>query len=209
MAFNLRQAAVATAFAVASLGAQAESHSISLNGVLGNASSFSFDSGSIHFDNWQLNLQGLDSDAPLTLSQGDTLRALITFDGPLTVPASVTLTYFTFALTGTGFVGDVQTDGQYELKLNSVSVLAKPSNCGTATQMANCWVLFPPNNGAITFDEVVVDFTVTALSAPVSIDGAEFSYSLFSPVAAVPEPMSAGLLLAGLAGLAWMRRRPS
>ena len=208
MTLKLQHAAVAVTLALASWGAQATDHLLGLAGKLADATTSSFDSGSTHYDDWQLGLSGLDTSNAITVSAGDTIGVLITFDGQLTVPASVNLTFYTVAFDGSGFLGDpVATSGHYTLNLAGVPILSAASNCSTSSQMTNCWVRSSPgDNGPITFDEVLVNFKVDTLSAPVSLDHARFSYTLFSP-AAVPEPLTSSLMLAGLAALALKRRR--
>lgn len=207
MPFNVRTVAVAATVALASWGAQATSYVYGLSGALADAQVSTFDNGGTRFDQWHLPLTGLDAGNEAIVQAGDTFRALITLDAPLTVPTSGNLTFYTFALGGSGFDGNsVGTSGQFSLKLAGVTLAGSSSNCGTSSQIAFCWVFLPPANATITFDEVLMDINIDTLAVPATVNSASFNYSLFSP-SAVPEPMSSSLLLAGLAGLAWKRRR--
>ena len=208
MKFCIRYAALTAALALVSFGAQASNYVLNLSGTLASAGTNGFDSGGTHYDQWFLSLNGLDSSNAITLSQGDSVSAVITFDGPLTVPASVDRTSFVFVLAGPGFPSDpIQTSGTASLSLLGTSVASSATNCGTSTQIASCWGTIPPDNGSVSFDQVTLNFSVDTLSTPGTANASVFAYTLFSPSAPVPEPISSVLLLAGLGALVLRRRQ--
>jgi len=198
-------AIAAALFSLASLGlGQAHAATINLNltgNVIGGQFS-SFDSGGSHYDQWFLNLSGI---TPITVSNGDTVNATITLDQSFTIPASVTNTVFQFGLTGTAFPGiNTATSGTTTF-FNGVN--PGPSGSGTTTtssQLVTSAVFFPPNNGAIPFDSVTSNFTITDLASPATVGRAYISYTLTSPV---PLPDSFAMLLAGLGLVGFVARR--
>lgn len=197
--------------------AQATTFDVSLSGLVANATTASFDVGTTHFDQWILALS-LDSStpSPLEVTQGDTINANITLDGPVTVPTSVTLTSFLFGMSGASFPsGDTGTSGSTDFFLSG-----SPIKSGTGTTSSSGWVpngvvFFPPDNGSFTFDSLVSTYTLdtfTSLGVATTIlDNATMYYTLFSPASVpptpAPEPETGALLLAGLGILGMAARR--
>ncbi len=178
--------------------AQAATFDITFTGTVANGIPINFDSGGLHYDTWQVQM---DPFGPFTVSQGDTINATINFDSTVTTPASVQRTTFTFGLDGPNFpAGDVGTSGSTAFFLSNVAGLSGPGGTGSAGWIPNSIGFFPPDNGVITFDSVTSNFTVDTLSGSATLDNARFvSYVV------TPEPASMGILLIGTA-LVGLRR---
>ena len=182
--------------------AQAATFDLELSGVVANGSFSSQEIGPTHFDQWFLSLSGLDAGNAITVSQGDTINATVTLDQPFTIPASAQITSFTLFLFGSAFPSiDTGTSGTTDFFLGGVQGPHGAASTGTCCQLANSVDFFPPDNGAITFDKVVSSFTIDSLGQPVTLDGSAISYTLFSPIAGVPEPAGWALMLLGFGGL--------
>lgn len=176
--------------------AQATTHDISLTGTLASGQFSSFDGGNTHYDQWLLQL---DTFSSISVSQGDSINATITLDQSFTMPASAQLTSFAFFMTGTSFPAiDTGTSGTTAFfNLTVPGSTGTTSSTTTSSQLANSVVFFPPNNGAMTFNSLTSNFVIDTLGAPVTLNQASISYTLFSP-SAVPEPETYAMLLAGL-----------
>jgi hypothetical protein len=206
---RLRTAAAAALLATAGLAAQAASYSLSLTGTVANGSAYSFDVGATRYDGWTLTLDGLSPASPLLLQQGDTVDARITLDSPLTVLASEIFTSHVLILRGLDVAEDGSaTTATFDFKRGGVSVAGSGgSGCTTSGQLAACVAYFAPDNGVLTFDELAISLSVDTLSGPSLYDTAVLSHTRVSDAAAVPEPASWALLLAGAAALGLRRRR--
>lgn len=188
--------------------AQAAVHTLLLTGTVSNGN-FSFQEiGPIHYDQWVLSLDGLDSLNAFNVEQGDTINATITLDQLFTVPASVDITTFGFALGGAGFPGgNTGTNGTFDFFNGITLVKSGAGGTTTSTQIASGVAFFPPDNGAFTFDSFITSFTIDTLSGPASLDYALATYTLFSPSGAVPEPATWAMMIVGFGGVGAMVRR--
>lgn len=182
--------------------ARAATFDLDLSGVVANGSFSSQEIGPTHFDQWFLSLSGLDASNAINVSQGDTINATITLDQAFTIPASVQATTFTFFLFGSAFPPiNTGATGTTDFFLGGGQGPHGATITTTCCQLATTVGFVPPDNGAITFDKVVSSFTIDTLGQPVTLDGSAISYTLFSPIAGVPEPASWTLLLVGFGGL--------
>lgn len=199
--------AASVAFALIVGSAQAANFDLTLTSTVASVTYDSFTSGGTHYDQGVFTLSGLDDTDSITVSNGDTIDATITLDQPFTVPGSQQLTSYVLGLTGPGFPsGSTGTSGTTNFYLAGNFVNGGSAGTSTAEQIASSVAFDPPNNGALTFDTVTSDFTITQLSGPATLDNAIFYYTLFS--SAVPETSTWAMMLVGFGGLgAVMRSR--
>lgn len=187
--------------------AQAATFDLNLAGTVGNT--YLFDSGqvgSVHFDEWWLQLDGF---GPLTVSNGDVINATVTLDQSVTMSAYAGRTSFGLSLYGSNFpAGFTWTEGTTSFSNDGLLVAsAGVSNNGGFGSIGTGVVLSQPDYVAITFDSVHSHFTITQLGAPANLDSAYMAYTLYSQAAPVPEPSSVLLIGSCVAGLLGMKRR--
>ena len=187
---------------------QAAVFNIALTGTAGGFSHSQTDFSGLHFEQFS---QALDSpDFGFTVSQGDTVNTTVTFDGLVTIPASMVRTDLVQYLSGSSFPGvNTQVTGTYNF-FNGASLVETFSfTSSTFGGLASFSAVFPPGNHAFTFDSFTDNFDVTTLSAPGTIDRSSFTYSLVSALPGIPEPATWALMISGfgLAGMALRRRR--
>lgn len=204
----LRGALAASVLALSLAGsAQATTFNLDLTGALANGGKGMTDIGTSHYDLYSLTFDGLDESNAFTVMQGDKINATVTLDGLLTIPASVTRTYFAFFLEGDGDFPSENTLVSSNFTINNGSniVLSQAGGSSTSGFLAATTDIYPPDNGMITFDSFNVSFTINTLMTPASVHRAVFEYGLVNDNAnanaAVPEPASWALMLLGFGGL--------
>lgn len=182
-------------------------------GLAGSASAFGegqTDFDNLHFDQFSQYLTGLDSSNAITVAQGDVIHATVTFDSAYTIPDSIVRTDILLNFLGSDFPSeDTGVTGTFNFFNAGALVRTFGYSSTTSGFLANFAAVFPPANGAFTFDSFTDDFTINALATPATLDGASFNYSLVSPLAAVPEPAAWTTLVAGfgMIGVTMRRRR--
>ena len=184
--------------------AQAATFDISLNGEVSNGVFSSFETGGLHYDYWQLELSSLG--LPFNVSVGDTVNASITLNQSVTMPASVTYSYFDLTFTGAFSPSVTETSGTTTFFDNNVQGWSGSQGTSTSSQLSHGFIIFPPDNGAVSFDMVTSNFQISQLETPVELDGASIYFIRVTPV---PEPETYAMLLAGLGmvGAAARRRK--
>lgn len=187
---------------------QAATYNLNLTGTVPGGAYSSFSIGGFQYDNWGLNLDGLDQ--PFVAQQGDSINATITLNQPFTIPASQLYTFFSLQLGGFDApfpFGNVGTDGSTSFFLGGNPGLSGNFGTSTSGAIVNSSVWFPPDNGDITFDSVISNFTITELGGDALLNYAQINYTRVSAVTAVPEPETYAMMLAGLGLLGFAARR--
>ncbi len=203
----LRTTVLALGMGFAVAPAQAATFTLNLTGSASGGAFGSFVFGGLQYDHWGMTVQGLGD--PFIVQQGDEINATITLDGSFTIPASVLYTFFDLQLGTIGLdFGPTSTSGSTSFFLGGNPGLTGTFGTDTSGVLINSSVWFPPDNGAITFDTVVSNFTITNLGAPVELSYAQIGYARVSnAVTAVPEPETYAMMLAGLGLLGFAARR--
>ena len=184
--------------------ATAATYTIDVNGQVANFQESQFTFNNNHYDEFYLPLSGY---TPVTVAQGDMINSTVTLDQSYTVPASLLHTDFLQYFFGQNFPNEnTGVDGTFTLYNQGAVVATYGYSSTTSSALASYAALFPPLNGAVTFDLFTNDFTINTLATPATISSSAFEYALVSP--GVPEPATWGLMLIGL-GLAGggLRRR--
>jgi hypothetical protein len=187
--------------------ASAATYMLDLSGTVASGTTATVIGGGFRYDFFSIALAGF---SPLNLKVGDEILATITLDGDLVVPAAVTRNAVDFGLLRTtpGPFTTSEVDGTTDLFDGVTPVLSQASGTLTSNQVNNGLNNFAGTS--FTFDNVVSNFTVTALGAEsLDVDYAYLRWITVNPFAAgVPEPATWAMMILGL-GLtgAAMRRR--
>jgi hypothetical protein len=209
----LRNLVIAAVGATTLLAGQASAvtYDLVLSGHTADFQNFQQDCCGNHFNQFLLQLSGLDSTNAITLSQGDIINATGTLDAAFTVPASTAFTNYDLNLfgsalpaqnTGTG-------NGTFTLFYGGSMVATFGIGASTFSQIAGAGNLFPPNSGSLTFDSFTSVFEITDLATPATYDGTQLLISAADPISAVPEPATWAMMVGGfgLVGAALRGRR--
>ena len=184
--------------------ALAADFTLDLSGLVANyTTETGFNCCGAHFDPSFLTLSGLDNDNAITVSQGDTITANITLDGPLTIPGSVSRTNIALFLFGSDFPNiSTGTDNATTTFFDGGNQVGQFfTGTGTSGSIASTLDIFPPNNGPFTFDSATFSFTISNLSQSATLNSSELDFTRVANLPAVPEPASWALMLVGFGGI--------
>jgi hypothetical protein len=182
----------------------ATTYDLNFTAVAADGSTANFYGGTSYYNQYSVTLSPLDPSQAFTVEQGDTINATVTFDGPFTIPASVTRTNFAFFLEGDAFPNEnTGVDSDITIYNGSNIVLEQSGSTTTSGFLASTTDIYPPNNGPITFDSFTTSFTISDLATPASVYRGVFDYTLVqdNAVAVAPEPAAWALMLLGFGGL--------
>ena len=205
---RLAAALLSLAALAGATSSQATIFTVSLTGNVADFHESQVDSGGLHFDQFSLPLSGLSATSAFAVSQGDEILSTVTLDTAYTIPASQVRTDLVHYFTGSAFPAEnTGVTGVFNFYNGGTLTNTFAYSSTTSSQLASFAAVFPPNNGAFTFDSFTNDVTITDLATPATIDGSQFTYSLVSN--AVPEPATWALTISGfgLIGAALRRRR--
>lgn len=197
--------AVTAAGAGAQAGTQAANvYNLALTGAVAGFTEGTIESDGYHFDQFSVWLNS--TDFPVTVAQGDTVNTTVTFDGLVTIPLSQIRTDLVQYLGGDNFPSvNAQVDGAYTFYNGETFVATYGFTSTTSGGLATFAALFPPANGAFSFDSFTDNFVVTSMSTPGEFTRSSFTYSLVSD--AVPEPAGWALMILGFGAAGAMLRR--
>jgi hypothetical protein len=207
-ASRLRFVAILSAIgALAPAAASAATYNLILNGLVSNFSENLFSIGPVNFDAFTFPLSGLDSSNQLTVSVGDTINSTVTFDAPLTIPASqyrTDIAHYYFGNFTVSPPSDVSASGTVTFFDGVTPVATFPWGGTGAASVVGVNILFKPDNGPLTFTSFTDSLTIGSIPLPqtfVTLDESQFVYALGS---VVPEPSTWIMMLVGFGGIgAW------
>ncbi len=198
-------AAVAMILGLGAASAQAATYDLTLSGDVGGFSESEFDFSGLHFHNFSVGLSGLNADNAITVAQGDQIHATVNFNGEYTIPVSQVRTDILHYLFGSSFPDEnTGVNGTFNFYDGATLVNTFGYSSTTSGQMSSFAAVFPPSNGAFTFDSFTNNFTISSLGTPATLDASSFTYSLVSDAstpAPIPEPAAWALMLAGFGGI--------
>ena len=204
---------LAIAIAIGSTPSHAATNNFNLSGNVADAITFNHTAGpNYRLYQWQDPLYTMPS---YSAREGDRINATITLDHSYTIPATVpgSILYFGLYLYGDGNP-QIQVDTSTTISFfNQGAPVLTPGSpraeSGTGALYAGIYIA-PPDNPAITFDQVSLQSDITYLGGPdgttLDVHVANLIYALYIPI---PEPCCFALIGIGLAGLGlakWRRR---
>lgn len=203
---NRIKSAVAALLLCCGLGqASAANLNLDFTGQVANAAEFSFDSNGIHYEFWQVSL---DAFPAFSVALGDTVHATVKLDAVHLTGSNSEPLAFLFGVTGSAFPPGDTSSGNSTTAFFDGAVAGPtggPLTSFTSGQLTtlNYFAAGQP----ISFDKVVLDFTVAQLSATALIESGSIYSVLSSPAAPVPEPGTWVMLLVGLAAVGTLGKR--
>jgi hypothetical protein len=205
----MKQLMMGGALALAALGAapaQAVSYTVDLTGNVADFQPSNFDFFGLHFERYYLPLSGLDASNAITVEQGDSIFATVALDASVTVALSEVRTDLLHFYFGSGFTGGTTAmSGTFNFYDGATLVNSFTYGSSTSYQLAAFAAVFPPLNGAFTFDSYTNDMLIQTLDAPARLNASAFMYDLVS--GAVPEPASWAMMVGGFAVIGTALRR--
>ena len=114
----------------------------------------------MHFNSFNLALDGLDSSNAFAVAQGDVINTTVTLDQLYAIGASHVRADVLQFFLGTGFLGDgtgVTSTFNFFNAGSMVSTLSSSST--TSGALASFGIFFPPANVPLTFDSFTNDVT--------------------------------------------------
>lgn len=172
---------------------------LNLTGTVSSGFAQSVISGGNKFDFFTIVLSGY---TPTLLSVGDEVQATITLDGPLTAPGATIRNGMDFFMGDTtGAAGPTAVSGTTDLSLMGVPVISASSGASSFAFLFNGYTNF--TGTAFTFDTIQSNFTITSIDAgSILPDFIGLRTIAVNPyTAAVPEPATWALMIAGFAAI--------
>jgi hypothetical protein len=194
-------AAAAAAVLGGAIASAAQATTFTLN-LTGDPSTFSeshFNFNHLNYDEFYMNLSGLDSSNAITVAQGDTINSTVTMTAPVTIGTDTGHTDILQFLSGSPFPSvNTGVNGTFTFYNGSNVVGSFGYGSTTSGELAAYAAVFPPNNGSFTFTSFTDNFTINTLSSPGTLSASSFEYALANTV---PEPASWAIMLIGFGGL--------
>lgn len=207
---NFRSLTAAALLLVGTFGsampASAATYVLELQASTANISLAEVNSGGLRF-RFQ-TITPLAGYSPLTFVLGDVIQAHIRLDAPLTVASGTAYNAMDFFLGDTtGAAGPTGTSGTTTLFLGGNPFAVQNSGTTSFAFLFNSYTSF--SGTAFSFDEVQSDFTITELgSDSITPDFIGLRGITVDQVAAVPEPATWAMLIAGFGLVGAALRRP-
>jgi hypothetical protein len=199
---RLRTAALAATLAGLALfaggNAQAANWVLNLTGDANNTTTDSFTFGGVTYETGQLALEGF---TPFTLADGDTVEVTVDItNGPFVVPIRDQMF---FGLNFSDLLGGAQPDAVATGTFSFDGGADVGAGCGNCTSLISGL-----NNTPLSFANLFAtgSFAFAVSGGSLSVESISVSYQVNND-AAVPEPASWALMIAGFGGAGAMIRR--